>query len=111
MSRVYVTCYSGAEQFSIPKDTEAADVWAKLFASKGVTNGQADIGTEEAGYARGMKDDERIFYYDGSKNWWSRNGNEANTPVGDPCGPDSEMFYDFGIEHDTSYGEHLSSQL
>lgn len=106
MSKIYVTCYSGNNEFAIPKDTEAASVWAELFAEKGLTNGQADIGSEEAGYERGMKDGERIFYYDGSKNWWSRNGNEANTPIGDPCGPDSEMFYDFGIEHDTSWGEH-----
>lgn len=106
MSRVYVTCYSGNEQFGIPKDTEAAEVWTKMFSQAGLSTGQAELGSEEAGYARGMKGGERIFYYDGSKNWWSRNGNEANTPVGDPCGPDSEMFYDFGTEHDTSFGEH-----
>jgi len=106
MSKLYITCYSGNEQFGIPKDTEAADVWAKLFEAKGLSNIQADIGSEEAGYARGIKDGERIFYYDGSKNWWSRNGDEANTPVGDPCGPDSEMFYDFGTPHDTAWGEH-----
>jgi len=106
MGKLYITCYSGNEQFGIPKDTEAADVWAELFEAKGLSTGQADIGSEGAGYARGIKDGERIFYYDGSKNWWSRNGNEANTPVGDPCGPDSEMFYDFGTEHDSSYGEH-----
>lgn len=106
MSRIYVTCYIGAPEFDIPKDTEAADIWAKLFADSGLSNGQADIGSEEAGYERGMRDGERIFFYDGSKNWWSRNGNEANTPVGDPCGPDTEMFYDFGTPHDPSYGEH-----
>jgi alanyl-tRNA synthetase len=106
MSRIYVTCYSGAPQFGIDKDTEAASVWARLFEAKGLSTGQADIGSEEAGYKRGMNEGERIFYYDGSKNWWSRNGNEANTPVGDPCGPDSEMFYDFGTKHDKSWGEH-----
>jgi alanyl-tRNA synthetase len=105
MSRVYITCYAGAEQFGIAKDTEAAEIWARLFASKELSNGQADIGSEEAGYARGMKDGERIFYYDGSKNWWSRNGNESNTPIGDPCGPDSEMFYEFDIPHNTEFGE------
>jgi alanyl-tRNA synthetase len=52
-----------------------------------------------------MKEGERFFYYDGSKNWWSRNGSPETTPVGDPCGPDSEMFYDFGTPHDTAYGE------
>lgn len=106
MSRVYITCYSGEETFGIPKDTEAAEVWAALFERAGLSTGQADMGTEEAGAARGMKDGERIFYYDGSKNWWSRAGNEASTPVGDPCGPDSEMFFDFGTEHDTAFGEH-----
>lgn len=106
MSKLYVTCYSGNEEFGIPKDTEAADVWAELFESKGLSNERADVGSEENGYERGMKPGERIFYYDGSKNWWSRNGNEANTPVGDPCGPDSEMFYEFDIPHNPEFGEH-----
>ncbi|MGE5309853.1 MAG: alanine--tRNA ligase-related protein, partial [Sphaerimonospora mesophila] len=57
-------------------------------------------------YARGMRDGERIFYYDGSKNWWSRNGSPETTPVGDPCGPDTEMFYDFGTTHNPEFGEH-----
>lgn len=106
MSKVYVTCYAGNERLNIPKDTEATAVWKRLFESKDLSSGEAEIGSEEAGYARGMQDGERIFYYDGSKNWWSRNGNEDNTPVGDPCGPDSEMFYDFGTPHDTSFGEY-----
>ena len=105
MSRVYVTCYIGDERYDIPKDTEAAEVWAELYATAGLSNGQADIGSEEAGYGRGMREGERIFYYDGSKNWWSRNGAPETTPVGDPCGPDSEMFYDFGTPHDPSFGE------
>ncbi len=105
-SKLYVTCYMGNDEFHIPKDTEAAELWAELFAQKGLSNGMADIGSEEAGYERGIKDGERIFFYDGSKNWWSRNGNEANTPVGDPCGPDSEMFYLFDIPHNPEFGEH-----
>lgn len=105
-SKLYITCYSGNEEFGIAKDSEAAELWANLFAAKGLSNGTADIGSEEDGYARGINDGERIFFYDGSKNWWSRNGNEANTPVGDPCGPDSEMFYLFDIEHDPAFGEH-----
>lgn len=105
MSKVYVTCYIGDDRYGIPKDTEAAAVWRRLYSDKGLSTGEAEIGSEEAGYARGMKDGERIFYYDGSKNWWSRNGSPETTPIGDPCGPDSEMFYDFGTPHDTSYGE------
>ena len=106
MSRVYVTCYIGDERYGIPKDTEAAAVWKELFAAKGLSNDEAEIGSEEQGCKRGMKSNERIFYYDGSKNWWSRNGAPETTPIGDPCGPDSEMFYDFGTPHDPSYGEH-----
>ena len=107
MNRVYVTCYIGDERYNIPKDTEAAEIWAELYEKAGLSNGQADIGSEEAGYARGIKPGERIFYYDGSKNWWSRNGGPETTPIGDPCGPDSEMFYEFDfIEHDPKFGEH-----
>lgn len=106
MSKLYVTCYIGNTDYDIPKDTEAAEVWTKLFEKKGLTFASADIGSEKDGYKKGMHDGERIFYYDGSKNWWSRSGDPEHTTVGDPCGPDSEMFYDFGTPHDASYGEH-----
>lgn len=105
--KLYVTCYIGAPEYDIPKDTEAADVWKGLFAGIGIQADTADIGSEEAGYARGVKPGERIFFYDGSKNWWSRNGKPETTPVGDPCGPDSEMFYEFDfVEHNPEFGEH-----
>ncbi len=107
LSKLYVTCYIGDDRYDIPKDTEAADVWAKLFADAGLSNGVQDIGSEDDGYAKGMEDGARIFFYDGSKNWWSRNGAPESTPIGDPCGPDSEMFYLFDqVEHDPSFGEH-----
>lgn len=105
-SKLYITCFIGAPEYDIPKDTEAAELWQKLFEAKGLSTGVADIGSEEDGYKRGIKEGERIFYYDGSKNWWSRNGDPEKTPVGDPCGPDSEMFYDFGTPHNSEYGEH-----
>lgn len=105
MSRLYVTAFIGAPEYGIEKDTEAANVWKRLFEARGISAGEAEIGSEEDGYARGIHDGERIFYYDGSKNWWSRNGKPETTPVGDPCGPDSEMFYDFGTPHDPAFGE------
>lgn len=107
MSRVYTTCYIGDDRYDIPRDTEAAETWAKLFADKGLSSGIADIGSEEAGYERGIREGERIFYYDGSKNWWNRGKTGPDTtPVGDPCGPDSEMFYLFDIPHNPEFGEH-----
>jgi alanyl-tRNA synthetase len=105
-NRLYITCFIGAPKYDIPKDTEAAEIWQKLFAAKGIEAGTADIGSEADGYKLGIKPGDRIFYYDGSKNWWSRNGGPETTPVGDPCGPDSEMFYDFGTPHDPKWGEH-----
>lgn len=105
MNRVYVTAFIGAPEYGIEKDTDAAAVWKRLFEARGIQALDAEIGSEEDGYARGIKDGERIFYYDGSKNWWSRNGKPETTPIGDPCGPDSEMFYDFGTPHDPSFGE------
>jgi len=106
-SKLYVTCFIGAPEYGIPKDTEAAQIWKRLFEAKGIEAGEAEIGSEAEGYARGIKPGERIFYYDGSKNWWSRNGKPETTPVGDPCGPDSEMFYEFDfIEHNTAFGEY-----
>ena len=105
--RLYMTCFIGAPEYNIAKDTEAAGLWQQKFAEKGIEAGLADIGSEEQGAARGIYPGERIFFYDGSKNWWSRNGGPETTPIGDPCGPDSEMFYEFDfIEHDPKFGEH-----
>ncbi len=106
MSKVYVTCFIGAPEYGIEKDTEAATIWKKLYEAKDLSNGEAEIGSEESGYSRGIREGERIFYYDSSKNWWSRNGGPETTPIGDPCGPDSEMFYDFGTPHNLEFGEH-----
>jgi alanyl-tRNA synthetase len=102
--RLYVTCYLGNDEFSIPKDMEAAQLWSDLFANKGMTVEQVEIGSEADGYKKGMGNG-RIFFYDGSKNWWSRAGNESSTPLGDPGGPDTEVFYDFGTPHDPKWGE------
>ncbi len=103
-NKLYVTCYIGNKELAIPKDTKAGELWQGLFSKKDIVAKQVDIGSEQDGYANGM-DDGRIFYYDGSKNWWSRAGAESTTPIGDPCGPDTEVFYDFGTKHDPKWGE------
>ncbi len=103
--KVYVSCYIGNETYEIPRDDEAIALWTKVFAQRGIDAKVVEIGTAENGDKVGMQGG-RIFLYDGKENWWSRNGNEENTPIGDPCGPDSEMFYDFGeVAHDASFGE------
>ncbi len=104
--RIYVTAFIGDSEANVPKDIEAAAIWQRLFDEQGVSMGIAEMGSEEAGGERGMKEGERIFYYDSSKNWWSRAGKPANMPVGEIGGPDSEVFYDFGTEHDPKWGKH-----
>jgi alanyl-tRNA synthetase len=102
--KLYVTCFIGDRDTGIAKDIDASGIWQKLLNAKNVEAKTADIGSEENGYARGMKPGERIFYYDAGKNWWSREGPPSNMRVGEPGGPDSEVFYDFGTPHDPKFG-------
>ncbi|MGO3702020.1 MAG: alanine--tRNA ligase [Candidatus Saccharimonadales bacterium] len=104
--KIYVTAFIGDKEHGIPRDDEAAQIWQKVFAEKGITAEIAEIGSQEDGDKRGIKPGERIFFYDDGENWWSRGGGLDKTPIGDPCGPDSEVFYDFGEQnHDASYGK------
>ncbi|GGF27870.1 alanine--tRNA ligase-related protein [Subtercola lobariae] len=103
--RLSVTCFIGDEANGIPRDEEAAHIWQAVFAERGIEAGIAAIGSQADRDARGVRTGERIFYYDGGENWWSRGGSLVGTPIGDPCGPDSEVFYDFGPEHhDPAFG-------
>jgi alanyl-tRNA synthetase len=108
-ANLYVTTFIGDNKNNIPKDIEAVEFWKSQFLRRGIKAKEVEIGSEEDGYKVGMQGG-RIFYYDSKKNWWSRAGIPANMPVGEPGGPDSEMFYQFEeIEHDKKFGEHCHS--
>jgi len=77
--RLYVTAFAGNEKIGIPKDEETAGLWRALFTAAGVA-------------------DDHVSFYDEKKNWWSRAGVPDAMPVGEPGGPDTEMFWDFGVE-------------
>lgn len=103
--RIFVTCFIGDNAFNVPRDEEAAKLWADIYKKAGVEAKQVDIGTEESGYEKGEQGG-RIFFY-GDKNWWSRAGAAKNMPVGEPGGPTTEMFYLFPeITHNPDYGKH-----
>lgn len=106
-AKIYVTCFIGNEKYGIPRDDEAAQIWQQVFKEAGIDAEIAEIDTAENGDKRGIKDNERIFFYNDKENWWSRGGGIETTPIGDPCGPDSEVFYDFGEEHqdEAKYGK------
>lgn len=104
-AKIYVSCFMGSSQYDIPRDDEAAQIWQRVFQEKGVDAPIVELGTSETGDQRGMQGG-RIFFYDDKENWWSRGGGLITTPIGDPCGPDSEVFYDFGDRaHNPSYGQ------
>jgi len=89
---LYVTCFRGKEEIGIPKDEESAKLWQDKFAADGIDAQIVDF-PERHGLQGG-----RIFYYDEKKNWWSRAGVPEKMPIGEPGGPDTEMFWDFGAE-------------
>lgn len=103
--KLYITVFAGDPAAGIEVDSEAIDIWKHLFSEKGMDAQVAIIGTETAGYEQGMNPGERIFAYT-DKNWWSRSGVPSKMPVGEPGGPDSEIFYDFGTPHDPKWGLH-----
>ncbi len=81
-SKLHFTCFEGDDGLGIPKDTESYELWKSC-------------GVEES----------HLYYYPAKKNWWSRAGVPANMPPGEPGGPDTEMFFDFGTPHDARFGE------
>ncbi|MDI2020098.1 alanine--tRNA ligase-related protein [Paenarthrobacter nicotinovorans] len=102
--RIYVSVFGGDPERGIPRDEESADIWERLFKDAGISHDRIDLGTEEHGNAVGNQGARIAFY--GDKNWWSRGGSPDATPIGDPCGPDTEVFYFFPeVEHDIAYGE------
>ena len=103
--KIYVSCFIGDEKNNIPRDDEAAQIWQEVFTKKGIDAKIVEMDSAENGDKLGMQGG-RIFFYNDKENWWSRGGGIDSTPIGDPCGPDSEVFYDFGEQHhDASFGQ------
>ena len=90
VQRLYVTVFRGNKDIGIDKDKESVEIWKKLFTDAGIEAKDVDF-SEKKGMQNG-----RVFYYDETKNWWSRSGIPQNMPEGEPGGPDSEVFYDLG---------------
>ena len=90
--KIYVSVFRGNEKIGINRDLESVQVWKDIFKKNNIEANDVDK-AEKYGLQDG-----RIFYYDETKNWWSRSGTPANMPVGEIGGPDSEVFYDLGEE-------------
>ena len=89
---LYVSVFRGDESLKIPRDDESVALWQELFKGVGIEANAVDFAEKN-----GMQDG-KIFYYAVEKNWWSRAGVPDNMPIGEPGGPDTEIFWDFGEE-------------
>jgi alanyl-tRNA synthetase len=69
--KLYITVFTG--NGTIEFDKESENIWKKIFADEGI--------------------EPKIFADD--TNWWSRSGPPENMPVGEPGGPDTEVYYRF----------------
>jgi len=83
--RLYVSVFAGYK--NIEKDEESAEIWKGLFEKAGVDSL------------------DRIFYCGVDDNWWSRSGTPDNMPVGEPGGPDTEVYFDFRPEEGEIKGD------
>ena len=88
-NRLYISAFKGSEELNIERDTETIRIWSEKFKSVGI-----EPIVEEEPYKYGTSRGGRIFLYSEKENWWSRTGSPLDMPVGEPGGPDSEMFYD-----------------
>ncbi len=74
--KLYITVFKGYE--NIGYDTEAEKIWKEVLTNEGLEH--------------------KIFADD--TNWWSRSGTPDKMPVGEPGGPDTEVYFKFDdIEH------------
>lgn len=78
--KLFSTVFEGGD--GVEKDTKSIELWQQEFKKIGI---DAKVG-------------EKIFTYGATKNWWSRAGIPSNMPVGEPGGPDSEVFFDYGAD-------------
>jgi len=79
--KLYVSVFAGTKD--LPADEESLQIWKK-------------IGIPES----------HIFKYGVENNWWSRAGAPENMRIGEPGGPDSEVFFEFTqVPHNLKYGK------
>lgn len=106
-TKLFVTAFRGDKD--VPKDIHTEELWKKLFTKSFKDLGKNLEITVNNNPEKGINPTDRIFYY-GYSNWWSRAGEPSKMPVGEPGGPDSEIFYDFGEENKDHQNSEFSDQ-
>jgi len=76
--KLYVTVFKG--DGNVEFDSESERIWKEIFKTENL--------------------EPKIYKAGVDKNWWSRSGVPDNMPIGEPGGPDSEVYFRFDdIEH------------
>ena len=77
--KLYITVFKG--DGNVGFDSESEQIWKEIFKTENL--------------------EPKIYKAGVDKNWWSRSGIPDNMPVGEPGGPDSEVYYRFDdLEHE-----------
>jgi len=90
---LYVTVFEGDADAG--RDEESIGIWQARFEVMGIA---ANVGGAERDEPTREAVGPRIYAYPKKKNWWGPAG------ITGPCGPDTEIFYDTGREHDPAFG-------
>lgn len=90
-AQLYVTVFAGNKDVAV--DQEAIAYWQTIMAEQQLPT-SIGLQPEQDGL-----EEHHIFAYGDTKNWWSRAGVPEKMPVGEPGGPDSELFWDFGAAY------------
>lgn len=103
-NRLYATVFAGNSRFEgedtdghkspLGADNDAIEVWKQLFNEKNISTPIVDVTSKNI--TQSEINHGRIFLY--ADNWWSRSGKPDKMPAGEPGGPDSEVFFDFGAD-------------
>lgn len=91
--KLFVTVFEG--DADAPRDEESIAIWQARFQIIGIA---ANVGRAGIDAPATDANGPRIYAYPKKKNWWGPAGQTG------PCGPDTEMFYDTGLTHDSSFG-------
>ncbi len=99
--RLFISVYRGNEKLGLTGEKEAVKLWREQFEKVGIkaTASQSQNNADFTQTDAEKREMPRIFYYPDSENWWSRAGAPNKMPAGEPGGPDSEVFWDFGPEY------------
>lgn len=69
--KLYVAVFAGDE--NVEFDSQSEQIWRKIFEQE--------------------KMEPKIYKGDVTKNWWSRSGTPDKMPIGEPGGPDTEVYF------------------